>query len=77
VTGPEPSTEPVPPEPPFYIVIDRSIPPDEVHFRQHGKTVAVMKLGEGQVLTLPRKVDQTVPFVGSLLSAVKLDERLP
>jgi len=58
---PEPGG-PVPAEPPFYIVTDRSIPPDEVHFRQDGKTVAVMKLGTGQVVAIPRRVDQTTPL---------------
>lgn len=59
--GPEPG-EPAPAEPPFYLIVDRSIPPDEVHFRdQQSRTIAVMKLGDGHRLVLPRKANDTVP----------------
>lgn len=60
---PEPG-EPVK-EPPFYLVTDRSIPPDEVHFRDHhGRTLGVMKLGDGHTLVIPRKANDTVPVRG-------------
>lgn len=62
--GAEPSPGPKPAEPPFYLVTDRSIPPDEVHFRdQQGRTLGRILLATGQVLVIPRKANDTLPVL--------------